>query len=538
MTPPSDLRTVQALIGIALLILFVASSSFVSMMTARAARRATEIGVRKALGATRAQIGVQFLCECLLHTGLAFVLAMVAVELLLPAFRGFVHRDISFDYLREPSLAAAVVSSWLLVCLAAGVYPAMVLSNFRPSTALKGTLSLPGGPGRLRNGMVVLQFGLLVGLIIATLTIQRQVRFAIEDQLRVPGEQVLVIRASCARQSFHEIARQIPGVLAAACTSNAALGTEAGAAFFRRLDGSAVALNAGVTEGALFDVFSVVPIAGRLFDDLHGEDNVLRTAGVTTNPSIIINESAARALGYAQPADAVGQSPTWGRQGSAPDGSFRMFDRQASQIVGVVPDFSLGSIRSLIQPTVYYIDPQSSYALVMKLDGRRIPETMRAIETAWKAASDGRPMVDARFVSQMLDSQYTDIRRQLGLFEAFSLVAVTVAVLGLLGLAVFTAERRTREIGIRKCMGASANDILRFISWQFLRPVLLSNLIAWPMAWLLMRRWLDGFAYHVDLTPGLFIGASTLALAIALLTVGGHAWLVSRARPVDALRYE
>lgn len=538
MNTPSDRRTVHALIGIALLTLLVAGSSFVSMMTARAARRATEVGVRKALGATPRQIAVQFLCECLFYAGLALVMAMVTVELLLPSFRGFLQRDIAFNYLREPTLGMAIVATWLLVSLAAGAYPAAVMSRFRPVTVLKGTSALPGGPGRLRNLMVTMQFGLLIALVIATLTIHRQVRFALEEQLRVPGEQVFVMRASCARQAFHEVARAIPGVVAAACTSNQALGTDGGAAFFSRVDGSPISINAGSADGALFDVFGVSPIAGRLFDEEHGEDNVLRRAGATTNPSIIVNESAARALGYANPADAVGQSPSWVRQGNRSDGRFAIFERQPSQIVGVVPDFGVGTIRSLIQPTVYYVDPHTSFTLVLRLDGQRIPETMRAIQAAWNSASGGLPMVGARFVSQMLDAQYADIQRQGGLFSAFSLVAIAVAALGLLGFAAFTAERRTREIGVRKCMGASRNDILRFIGWQFARPVLIANLLAWPVAWLLMRRWLQGFAYHVDLAPASFMAASALAFGIALLTVGGHAWLVSRSRPVNALRYE
>ncbi len=314
---PSDRRTIDALIGIALLVLFVASNSFVSMMTGRAGRRSVEVGVRKALGATRWQIAIQFLVECLLSAGLALVIAMIAVELVLPAFRGFLQRDIAFDYLHEPVLAFAIVGTWLVVSLSAGAYPAFVLSMFRPVAVLKGVLSLPGGPGRLRNVMVILQFGLLVGLIVATLTIQRQTRFAIKERLRVPGEQVLVMRTSCTRQAFHEVARRIPGVLAAACTSNAALGTEGGAAFFSRVDGSALSLNAGPTDGSLFDVFGVSSIAGRLFDEEHGEDNILRQPGATKNPSIILNESAARALGYADPAAAVGQTQDWA--GREPD---------------------------------------------------------------------------------------------------------------------------------------------------------------------------------------------------------------------------
>jgi len=294
----------------------------------------------------------------------------------------------------------------------------------------------------------------------------------------------------------------------------------------------------------------VAPVAGRLLDEQYGEDAVLvrspappgvpatpsDTGPPTPNPSVVINESAARALGYANPQDAVGQYRRWSRRDLGPRGVV-VFDPQASKIVGVVPDFSLGSVRDRIEPMGYYVDPRNAFTLYIKLDGATIPETMRSIEAAFKKASDGRPF-GGRFLSQVLNDLYADIQRQRTLFSAFSIVAVTVASLGLLGLAVFTAERRTREIGVRKAMGASRMDILRFIGWQFARPVLIANLVAWPVAWFFMRRWLEGFAYHIDLGPLVFVLASALAVIIALVTVTGHAILVSRARPVEALRYE
>jgi putative ABC transport system permease protein len=537
--PPSDRRTVDAFIVIGLLTLFVAGANFVSMMTARAARRAIEVGVRKAVGATRRQIVAQFLAECLFYAGLALAIALVAVEVILPGFDGFLQRDIAFDYLRTPALGLSILAAWLLVSFAASAYPAAVLSGFRPVTVLKGVLSLPGGPGRLRNTLVVLQFGVLIALIVATITIHRQTRFAIEDQLRVPGDHVFVMRAPCAQMAFQEVARRIPGVVAAACSSDEAMGRDLGAAHFTRSDGTGMNINGGAVEPAFFRIFGVTPLAGRLLDDVHGEDNLLRAAGATANPSIVVNESAARALGYANPADAVGKSPFWSRVGvRAANGQFGRGEPQASQIVGVVPDFSAGSIRTLIQPSVYYVDPSTSFVLVLTLAGDRIPETMRALAAAWNEAAGGRPMVGGQFLSQMLDALYIDIRRQSQLFAAFAGVAIVVAALGLLGLAVFAAERQTREIGVRKCMGASRGDILRFIGWQFARPVLLANLVAWPAAWFFMRRWLDGFAYRVDLGWLAFALASALAIVIALVTVTGHALMVSRARPVEALRYE
>ncbi|HEY6456621.1 MAG TPA: ABC transporter permease [Steroidobacteraceae bacterium] len=537
MATPSDRRTVDAFIVIGALILFVAGSNFVSMMTARAARRAAEVAVRKAVGATRGQIIVQFLGECLFYGGLALGVAILAVDLALPGFNAFLQRQISFDFVRDPALGASIVAVWLTVSLAASAYPAIVLSLFRPATVLNGVLSLPDGPGRLRQALVVLQFGTLVALIIATLTIHRQARFAIEDQLRVPGDQIFVMGAPCALMAFQDVARRIPGVRSAACTSASAMGTDRGASAFALQNGGTLNMNAGPVDTDFFAMFGIEPLAGRLFDAQHGEDNVLRQAGATTNPSIILNESAARALGYANPKDAVGKTRFWSRQGVI-KGGYGFLESQPSQIVGVVPDFSVGSIRHLIEPTAYFIDPQTSFALVLKLDGKTIPATMRMLETQWKKTTNGLPVIGGRFLDQLMNDTYTDVLRQSSLFAAFSAVALAVAALGLLGLAVFAAERRTREIGVRKCMGASRLDILRFISWQFARPVLIANLIAWPVAWILMRRWLEGFAYHVNLDPLVFVLASALAVSIALATVCSQALVAARATPALALRYE
>jgi putative ABC transport system permease protein len=209
---------------------------------------------------------------------------------------------------------------------------------------------------------------------------------------------------------------------------------------------------------------------------------------------------------------------------------------QSSQLIGVVPDFSVGSVRDVIEPTVYFVDPDRLWFTVLKLDGRRIPEAMQAVKDLWDRTQN-KPF-DGLFLSERVNELYGDIQRQSTLFSVFSAVAVVSAALGLLGLAVFTAERRTREIGLRKVMGASRWDILRFLGWQFARPVLWANVIAWPLAYVGMHRWLQGFAYHVDLSPLTFLLASVLALVIALAAVSGHALMVARTRPVEALRYE
>jgi len=196
----------------------------------------------------------------------------------------------------------------------------------------------------------------------------------------------------------------------------------------------------------------------------------------------------------------------------------------------------VGSVPYMIEPTGYYIDPSHAWICVLKLDGQAIPETMQTVKALWERTQDSP--FDGLFLSQRVNELYADIQRQSQIFSIFAGIAIVIASLGLLGLAVFTAERRTREIGLRKVMGASRWDILRLLGWQFAQPVLWANVLAWPSAYFLMQHWLEGFAYHVDLNPLAFLAASALALIIALATVSGHALLVARTKPVEALRYE
>jgi putative ABC transport system permease protein len=544
MKPPGDRGALRTLVLIAALILVVAACNFVSMMTARAVRRSIEVGVRKAVGASRGQIRNQFLAECLLLCALSLGAALAAAAALLPSLNGFLQRSITFDFFRDPVLFAAIAAAWLVVGLLAGLYPALVLSRFRPATVLKGGPSLPGGAGPLRQGLAALQFATLVALIIATIIIHQQTRFARENQLRVPGEQVFRSQFTCgALPGVRAAVASISGVLSASCASE---WDQTGIRLVFASQGEDISIHGMPVDARYLSLMNIQPIAGRLLDEGRGEDMTLATAAGTgvsnppapapqANPALVINESAARALGFAAPREAVGAYRRWQRPrtgaASVPGVA------TASQIVGVVPDFSLGSVRERIEPMGYYIDPLNAFTLYLRLDGTRIPETMRAVEAAVKRETQGAPFV-GQFLNQILDELHGDIRRLGMLFTAFAAVAVGIAALGLLGLAIFTAERRTREIGVRKCMGASRRDILGFIAWQFARPVLLANLIAWPAAWFFMHRWLQGFAYHVDLGPLPFVLASAVALSIALITVVGHVVLVARSRPAEALRYE
>jgi len=413
MKPPGDPLMAQTLIGIAALILLVAGSNFVSMMTARAAGRAVEVGVRKAAGATRAQIVTQFLGECLLYTGLALVLAIAAVEWLLPALNGFLERDIVFDYLRNPLLGGGLIAMWLFTGLAAGAYAALVISRFKPGVVLKGIVFLPGGSGRLRQALVMFQFGTLIALIVSTVTIHRQTQYAIEDRLRMPTSQIYVARSGCPT-AFKEAVSHIPGILASTCSSGSAMTYDRGGAMFESTSGRSISLRGAPVDFGFFELFAVQPLAGRLFAKDRGEDDVLRfSSKADTNPSMIINETGMRALGYATPQAAVGQYRLWSRI-LIDDQGISWTAAQSSQIVGVVPDFAFDSVRSEIEPMVYYVDPGQIGLPVLKMDGPRIPETLRAVKALWEQLTHSP--FNGLFLSQRVNELYADIKRQSVIF--------------------------------------------------------------------------------------------------------------------------
>jgi len=535
--PPSDSRVLHALVGIAVLILVIACGNFVSMMTARATRRAVEVGVRKAVGATRRQIMAQFMGECFFYTILALVPALIAVKLILPALNAFLLRQIFFDLTTDATLALGVTVLLVMTGLAAGAYPALYLSRFQPSVVLKGTSLLPSS-SRVRQGLVVFQFATLIGLLIATFTIHGQMNYAIQDRLHLPTDQIFIGRGSGCPEDFAESVRSLAGVRAAGCASESSLTFGHMTAMFTPPPGGKpVAARASPVDYAFFDLFGIRPIAGRLLSRDHGQDDVLNRGPSTeeVNPAVVINESAARALGFASPGDAVGKSWSWQRVSSSGQ-QLKMLTAR-SEIVGVVPDFSIGSVRDEIEPAAYYVDPAFLQFLVLKLDGSSLQKALQSVRDLY-AQREPNSQFSGTFLDQHMKQLYADITTQSAVFAAFAAVAMALAALGLLGLAIFTAERRTKEIGLRKVMGARRSDILVFLGWQFTRPVVWANLIAWPCAWLLLQRWLQGFVYHIELQILTFVVAGLLALLIALGTVASHALLVTRAKPVDALRYE
>jgi putative ABC transport system permease protein len=536
--PPGDRRVDAGVAAVGALIVMIAAINFVTLMTARATRRAVEVGVRKAVGAHRGDLVFQFMGEALIYVVISMVIAVALAELLLPYLNGFVQRVLKFDYLGDPRVGGTLIGAGLMTALLAGLYPSLVLSGFRPATALKGGAAQPAGSASVRNVLVVGQFAILIGLIVMTGTIYRQTNFALHDALRLDTSQVLEVWGPC-RGAFRQEMERLPGVRAVSCGSPMALGVSPSKTVIFKRDRSMQTVSEGPLDVGFFEIHGLKLLAGRFFSKANGEDMVLdrpTLAPPTVQPPLVINVTAAHALGYSNPADAVGKRYAWVRW-NQPTPPGRIPQQQVSEIVGVAPDFSLGSVRSPIEPTLYYVNPAVARAMLVKLDGRTMPETLRQIDAIWKRTGHDEPL-ERVFENQAVQDLYRDVITQGVTLAICSSLAIFIACLGLFALAAFTTERRTKEIGVRKAMGATNFDVVRLLLWQFTKPVLWANLIAWPLAFWAMDHWLHGFAYRVDLPAWLFLLAAAVAVLIAWITVAAHAWLAARAAPATALRYE
>jgi putative ABC transport system permease protein len=497
-------------------ILIIGCINFVNLLTARCVRRAREVSIRKLAGAGRRTLVTQFLTESMVFVSAASLIAVALTELLLPYANVFLTTGATLSYWQDPALLGAIALGMLLCGALAGAYPALVLSAYRPLPVLTGEIAQSRAAGVLRQVLVTAQFSILIGLIIAAAVVYQQRQFATQEALRIDTDQMLLIHSPC-NSAFISQLQGLPGIRGVACSAPTLVDHGGvNVAFVKDKNGGQQLLYKIPVEPSLLDLYGIRPVAGR-------------SSGSSAGTYYLINETAARQLGFARPADAIGyQLPT----------HFGLAQHDAA-VIGVVPDFSLDSVEHPIEAQGFLVtvkDPLFDLINV-KLSGRQIPETLAIIDRLWKTTGADAP-INRSFLDEHIQLMYLAMLREAQLFGIFAIVAVTLACLGLLGLAASIAERRTREIGIRKALGADTGDIIQLLLQQFAKPVLWANLIAWPVTAYAMLRWLQGFAYHVDLAVWLFPAAAGIALLIALLTVSTHAVLVARAKPVAALRYE
>ena len=520
--------------GVGALIVLVAAINFVTLMTARASRRGVEVGVRKASGARQVDLMVQFMGEALIQVAISVILALALSELLMKPFSAFVQRDLALNFLTDPLLLLGILGAALLIGLLASVYPALVLSSFRPAAVLNGGVIQTSGSVLLRETLVVIQFAILTGLIVTTATIYRQTTFALAQGVGGADSKLIVGIFTPCDNAFPQEVRSLPGVKSVACSSMNALNTP------NAKNIVAVQLGGGRKESfsvapvdfGFFETYGVRPLAGRLFQSDHGEDHVLDDPNAMVQPTVVINETAARTLGFANPKDAVGRQMIWqrfvkpGTQVNAP-----------SRIIGVVPDMP-ETVREATDPIFFFVSPKKQLGILsVRMTGQDIPGTLKAITRVWKATNGSQP-IQQIFMSQYRLNLYLDIIIQGVTIAICSLLAVLIACLGLFALSAYTTERRTKEIGIRKVMGASTSDVVKLLVWQFTIPVLWAIAIAVPLGFWAMNEWLHHFVYHVELSVWSFVLAAVAALVIAWATVSYQSYIVARAKPATALRYE
>lgn len=545
---PGSMTAVLAFSGIALLILIIACINFVNLATARAMKRAREVAMRKVVGATRGQLIRQHLGEAIFTALVALVVAVALVEVSLPAFNSLLGKDLSLDFIGDPMLIVMVLGLVAAVGAIGGLYPAFYLSRFRPAEVLKANQSSAGGSSRLRTGLVVFQFAISIALIVCTATIYSQTVYARTFDLGYQHDNRLVLKGLGDMPSKQTIATlksevgKLPGVKSVALSSDGPpLDSNNNTLFYPtsvpNSDRYIVeTLNVDVD---FFKTYGVKPLAGRLFSADHPSDYSPDDGTKRDHPTeqgIVINQAFAEKLGAKRPEDVIGKV-MWD---AAPEGEIMT----RTTIVGVVPDLYLRSVRIAVTPLAYYVSkPENPFSRIsIAVQPGRMAETLRSVQEVWSRLAPAVPIRTA-FVDESLAALYDSDAQRGKIFAGFAVFAVLIACLGLFGLASFSAERRTKEIGMRKVLGASVLDIVRLLVWQFSRPVLIANLIAWPVSFYLMQKWLSGFRYAISLTDprflvGIFGGAALLALSIAWLTIAGHAYKVARSNPGRALRVE
>lgn len=518
----SDIAYVYLFSAIAVFILLIACINFMNLSTARSATRAKEVGMRKVLGAFRQQLVGQFLGEAILLSVIALLIAIVLIELLLPAFNALSGRELVIGYLDHPQLFFTVMGIALLVGIVSGSYPAFFLSAYQPARVLKGA-TRAGGRSFFRRALVVVQFALSIALMSGTVIVSSQLDFLRSRKLGFEKEQVVVVpmKHDSLREQFESIKAELlrmPGVLNVSATSNVPGGRfNQNQIQWQPEHGLAQRYN---TSQARVD-YDFLATLGIEIEEGRGFSKEISTDGES---AFMLNETAARLFDWDS---AVGREITW----------FDDDNVRRGTVIGVARDFHFQSLHKRIEPLIMKILPESYNYVLVKIGPEDVAGTLALLEQKWKAFDP-----EFTFEYSFLDADFAQLYRAeekiQALFRSFTVLAIFIACLGLFGLASFTAQQRTKEIGMRKVLGASVAGVAGLLSKDFAKLVIIANVVAWPMAYFAMHKWLQNFAYRIDIEWWVFALAGAMALFIALLTVSTQAIRAALANPVDSLRYE
>ena len=516
--PNGDISTVAAFAAIALFVLLIACINFMNLATARSSARAREVAVRKILGARRGGLVVQFMGESVLTALIALLFAFSLVEMALPAFNTVTGKTLDIFYYRNLPALAGVIAATLLAGLVSGVYPAFFQSRFTPIRVLKGYSAGSASP-LLREALVAVQFAISIALIICTGVVAGQLSYLRDASPGFTKEHVVVLplRGRVMQREYERLKAELrknPGIQDATASSSFPGDTGMPQYEFKpegTAPGRLLALYGLMVDRDFLQTYGIGLTRGSNFSTDFSADH---------EQEFIINESAARGLGWDDP---IGKRLSRGILSGI--------------VIGVVRDFHFRSLHERIEPLFLAASQSRFQYLSVRLRPGKDDAALEFMRLAWKKIDPNSPF-EYFLLDDSLQRLYrADVRTE-RIFGAFSLLSIAIACFGLFGLASFSVEQRTREIGIRRVLGASLREILFLLSKDLIRLVLIAQLLAWPVSWFAMRAWLGSFAYHADMNAWIFVLGGMLALGIALLTIGAQTWKAATANPADALRYE
>jgi putative ABC transport system permease protein len=520
----SSMSRIIIVVSIALFILLLACINFVNLSTARSSERAREIGMRKVIGAVRSQLVQQFLGEPVLFSLVSLLISIITVKLILPYFSLLVGTDIGLDYNSDWTTMLLILGGVLVVGILAGLYPALFISSYQPVKVIKGVYSTNSGKNKasyLRRGLVVLQFSISIILIVGTIIVNLQLRYLRNFNMGFDKEYMIVLPAYVKvgnnYKTIKNELRSIPGVLSAtagrgAPTSSNNIGTECKPNGMSNSIG-AFGIEVNSVDYDYMNHFGVKLVAGRYFsEDFPGD----------FPKAMVINEKMVRSLGFKNAQDVLGKSYSISLNEYKPE------------VIGVVKDFNSSSLHDEITSQVFMTNPNWFKEFIVKVKSANIPSTINSIKDVWTEFFPQYPF-EYSFLDESIDKMYKSEEKYSKVIATFSVVALFIACLGLLGLASLVTEQRKKEIGIRKVQGASIKSIVQLISSEFLILVIVSNVIAWPVAYFFINKWLKSFAYRIDISIWTFIYSGVLALLIALVTVSFQAIKAAVANPVNSL---
>ncbi|MFD2933670.1 ABC transporter permease [Spirosoma flavum] len=515
-------RYITIFLGIAALTLLLALINYMSLTTARATQRAREVGVRKVMGAARHELAGQFYGESILITGLSFGLALGLVQVLRPSFYQVLQLEIDPSFIYSPMFGLAALGLLITCVLLSGSYPALLLSSFSPVDVLKGSLSPGNGGTKVRRVFTIVQFAVSIGLIGCSVLIYQQVQHLQNRKLGLYKDRVLVVPvdASLAKQYsvFKHDLRQVPGVERVAAASSV-LYKEGGTIYFTQSPTTKKDISIHVLS--VDDQF-----AETLQIPWKSKPDPTQLAAPNT---VVLNEIAVRKLGF----------------GGQPLGQKLAFGNEKSEVVGIMRNFYFTDINDSNEPLAVFVAKDTASAMAANggslyiriQPGADLPQTVDRIEKTYQRLNAEKPF-EYYFLDQTFNNIYKSEARLATLFGTFTIFALFIACLGLFGLATFIAEQRTKEIGVRKVLGASVISIVRLLSTDFLKLVLIGIVVATPIAWYAISHWLKGFAYRIEISPWVFALAGLLAVGIALLTVSFQSIKAALMNPVKSLRSE